>query len=324
MKIKNITLYGGGLIGSGWATHLLHHYKEGTITIYDLNEDCLQNCRQIVEKNLSFLQEEGVFDEATKQEYLKKLIYTTDVETAVKDADLIIENGPEKLEIKQSMIAKMEEFCRDDAIITSSTSGIMANLIAAKAKHPERIIGAHPYHPVYLLPLLEIVKNDKLDESYLNTALEFFRAVDKKPVVLQKECPGYIATHLMTCLSREAMNLIVNGVCTMEDIDDAFTYGPGMRYGLMGIFMTLQLGGGDGGIDRMVNGPIGAGAEKIMQSFANWETWPQEVRDYMAHIQQEMDAVMAKRDDVHGHNNGEIESFRDKGLVRLLQHHHMI
>ena len=187
--------------------------------------------------------------------------------------------------------------------------------------HPERLIGAHPYHPVYLLPLIELVKGERTDPVCLETLVEFYRSIRKEPVVLKKECPGYIASRLMSVLFRESTHLIQSGVATMEDIDTAFTYGPGMRYGLIGINMTLQLTGGDYGLAGALFSGIGTSGGNWMESFANFTQWPEDYISFWKTCQKQMDREMANRDEVHGRSNPEIERFRDRGLVKLLRHH---
>ncbi|MGN0734474.1 MAG: 3-hydroxyacyl-CoA dehydrogenase family protein [Anaerovoracaceae bacterium] len=322
-KIKKVTVYGMGLIGAGWVTHLLIKGIED-IKVFDLNDDALDRGFSILNRNMDFLVEQEVIDEETKKALITKIERTTDIGEAVKDADLIIENGPENMQIKQCIIADIESACKAEAMITSSTSGLLISGIIEKAIHPERIIGAHPYHPVYLLPLIEMIKSDKTSQECIDTVMGFFKDIDKKPVLLKKESDGYIGSHLMTALLREAVNLVITGVGTVEDIDDAFTYGPGMRYGLFGIFTTFQLTGGDKGFSGVVNGPIGKAGEKWLQSFANWREWPEEVKIFFANSQKEIDKMMANRDEYHGRNNAELEDFRDKGLVKLLQAHHLI
>jgi carnitine 3-dehydrogenase len=323
LNTDKVTLYGTGLIGAGWATQLLLKGLKN-ITMFDISEEGLSNGNKILNRNLDFLISEKVITETEKTQFLDDVKFTSDVETAVADADIIIENGPEIVSVKQDIIAAVEDKCRGDAIITSSTSGILISDIIHNAKHPERILGAHPYHPVYLLPLLEIVKSEKTGAEYLEAALEFFRSVGKKPVVLQKESDGYIGSRLMTTLLRESVSMITNGVCTMQDIDDAFLYGPGMRYALFGIFATLQLGGGEGGLKGMLCGPIGSSTNKWIGSFCNWDHWPQEALDFFDNSQTEMNKMLAKRDCLHGRDNKELESFRDKGLVEILKIHGMI
>lgn len=323
MKIDKIALYGAGLIGSGWATHLL--LKGVTnLVIYDLDDDKTASSKKMIQDNLSFIVREKVITSEQKDALLETLSFTTDTEAAVKNADLIIENGPENLQIKRSIIAAVETYCRPDAIITSSTSGILIDEIAKDALYPQRIIGVHPYHPVYLLPLVEILKGKKLEEKYLNTALDFLRSIDKKPVVLLKESPGYIASHLMFALWRETLHLATEGIATLKDIDDAFLYGPGLRYGLLGIHMVYQLAGGVGGIQGFVDSPLFSSGEKWLKSLANWETFPPEVYDYLNTAQNQINEIFAENDQYHGRNNLEISDFRDRGLIKLLQHHQLI
>lgn len=323
MSINKIAVYGFGLIGGGWVTHLLVKNKTSVI-VYDIDEAAIDKGKEILKRNMDFLVREGIFSEEQKNELLGCVKYTTDIAEAVSDADLIIENGPEIIDIKQSIIRAIEEASRPDALITSSTSGLLITEIAKKASHPERIFGCHPYHPVYLLPLLEMTKMDCTDLQKLTELEDFFRSIDKKPVVLKKPSDGYIGSHLMTALLRESINLVTSGVCDIKDIDDAFLYGPGMRYGLLGIFSTLQLGGGEGGFTKMMNGPIGKSTDKWLKNYANWTSWPEEAKDIFANSQDEINEMLDERDEHHGRNNAEIEVFRDRGLIRILQAHKMI
>ena len=245
-KDYHVGIIGSGLIGAGWATHLLiHGVRE--ITLYDTAPQALDRAKGLISQGLAFFEENGAITAAQRAELEGLPVYTTVMRAAVEGADLILENGPENLELKRTILAGIEAECRDDAVITSSTSGIMISEIARDASHPERVIGAHPYLPVYLLPLVEIVISPKVGENYLNQALTFFRAVGKKPVVLRKNSPGYVGTRLMIALFRESAKIVSSGVCSLEDLDTAFTFGPGLRYALMGPYMVYQLTGGDGG-----------------------------------------------------------------------------
>lgn len=324
MEIKKVALVGAGLIGSGWATHLLcKGLRE--ITLYDVEEDALRRAEQTLRQNLLFLQENGTLTAEQVKAYLLLPVYTTNLGSAVKDADLIIENGPENLIIKQGILADIESLCRDDAIITSSTSGIMVSDIVQKARRPQRILGAHPYHPVYLLPLLEIVRNDRLEQPYLDAALAFFEQVDKKPVVLQKDSPGYIGSRLMAALFRESVKLVLEGVCDVEALDTAFTYGPGMRYALMGPFMVYQLTGGAGGIEGLFNGPLWQSVEGWMPHFADWHHWPDNAWEFfLKDCQPAVDAMMAKRPKGMGRTQEELLQFRDEGLLAILKQHRLL
>ncbi len=324
MSINNITIYGSGLIGGGWATHLLLKGC-GSLTMYDLDDNCIEKGKGIIKKNLTFLVNEGILDQSCADDMMLGIRFTTNKIDAVENADLIIENGPEKIFIKQSILECIEAFAGEDTIITTSTSGLKLTEITKYAKHPERIIGAHPYHPVYLMPLLEMNKLECTRQDLLDEALEFFRSVDKKPVLLMKESDAYIGSRLMTTLLRESMSMIVNGVCTMQDIDDAFTYGPGMRYALFGIFTTLQLAGGAGELKGLLNGPMGQATNEWIGTFCNWDKWPDEVLEYFENeAQPEMNKMLEKRDVYHGKDNPGLEAFRDKGLLDILRFHGMI
>lgn len=318
--IRHITLYGAGLIGSGWATHLLC-CGVSNVTLYDLGQNQLDHARERIYHDLRLLAEEGVLTTEQIDQRLADLRFTTDRKAALSEADLILENCPENLELKQSVMADIEAFCRPDAIISSSTSGISATLIAQNMAHPERLIGAHPYHPVYLLPLVELVGGEKTDPLYMNALVDFLTEIRKEPVVLKKESPGYIASRLMSVLFRESAHIINSGIATMEDIDRAFTYGPGMRYGLLGINLTLQLAGGDSGLQGTLFGGIGSAGGNWLESHANFTRWPESYLNFWQTCQQQMDLEMSHRDDLHGRTNHEIEQFRDRGLIQLLRHH---
>ena len=168
------------------------------------------------------------------------------------------------------------------------------------------------------------MKSEKTDETVLSEAVAFFRSMDKKTVVLKKESDGYIGSHLMVALLRESVSMIRNGICDMQDIDDAFTYGPGLRYALFGIFTTYQLAGGDGGVRGLLCGPIGQSSEKWLPGYCNWTSWPEEAKEFFRGTQETMDRMLAERDERHGRNIAELARFRDEGLVRLLQIHGLI
>lgn len=319
-----VALVGSGLIGSGWAIHLLCH-GVNQIILQDISEQALERAKKLVLQGLDFMMENGAITGQQKQKYLDDLQYTTNLEQAVQEADFILENGPENLEVKQSILSKIEAVCREDAIITSSTSGIMIGEIAKNALHPERVIGAHPYHPVYLLPLVEIVTGPKTQDGYLDRALSFFRSVGKKPVVLKKDSPGYIGSRLMVTLFRESVSMVMNGVCTLEDLDTAFTYGPGMRYALMGPYLVYQLTGGERGFQGTMCGPMGQSSEAWLQSLCNWDHWPDEAKEFFKNgAPKEICQIMDQRVPGTGRTNDELVSFRDKGLLELLKYHQLI
>ncbi len=324
---KKVALVGSGLIGSGWAIQFLYHGVKH-ITMYDVAEQSLERAKERIEEGLQWLQDNGVLTAEQHAACAAIPTYTTDLHKAVADADFILENVPENLEIKQKTLANIEAECRADAVISSSTSAIMIREIAQNAVHPERVIGAHPYLPVYLLPLVEIVTDEKVEKKYLDELVDFLRSVGKKPVVLKKDSPGYIGTRLMTVICREAVSMLVDGVCNVDDLDTAFTFGPGLRYALMGPFMVYQLTGGDYGIRGLFSGRMNGGSgassgtkKTVMETLCNWTEYPPEAGYYMVTgLPEEVDAIMKER----GWTNRELMEFRDKGLLELLKYHKLV
>lgn len=324
---KKVALVGSGLIGSGWAVQFLCHGVKH-ITMYDVAEQSLERAKERIEEGLKWFEDNGVLTAEQHAAYAAIPKYTTNLAEAVGDADFILENGPENLEIKQQILANIEGACGDDAIISSSTSAIMIREIAQNAKRPQRVIGAHPYLPVYLLPLVEIVIDEQVEQKYLDSLVDFLRSVGKKPVVLKKDSPGYIGTRLMTVICREAVSMLMDGVCNVDDLDTAFTFGPGLRYALMGPFMVYQLTGGDYGIRGLFSGKMNGGTgassgtkKTVMETLCNWTEYPPEAGYFMVTgLAEQVDEIMKER----GWTNRELMEFRDKGLLELLKYHDLV
>ncbi len=303
MIFDKVTVYGGGLIGSGWAVCFLTHGVN--VTVYDLDDEKLEDTKNNIENILNFFTESGieVLTQTQKEECLTRISYTHDVKIAVEDAEFIQENAPEKLLIKQSIIETIEEF-NSTAIIASSTSGLLITDIAAKAKYPQRIIAGHPFNPVHLVPLVELAKGDNTSQEAIDKAYEFYKEIGKEPVILMKECKGFIANGVQDALYNVALDLVSRGVCTVEDVDKAVTFGPGLRWGLMGPYMVLELAGGKGGIrGRMM---------KFNNSDNNID---------IEMICEGVNSEFANRAPEQGQNHKALERFRDEGLIEFLKFH---
>ncbi len=316
MIFNKTTVYGGGLIGSAWAVNFL--IKGINVTIYDIDQDKLNSAKQHVNMILSFFAkaEIAVITDAVKNECDSRIFYTSDIEVAVADAQFIQENGPENLAVKRLIIKSIEQY-NSTAIIASSTSGLLITDIAAEAKYPERIIGGHPYNPVHLIPLVEIAKGEKTSQVSVDKAYAFYKEIGKEPIILQKECNGFICNRIQKALSREAEDLVYRGVCTVEDVDKAVTFGPGLRWGLMGPHLVLELGGGKGGIrDCMTR--FSAGSEAMFNDMAKWTELPE---GYIDIAYEGVMAELANRNPAHGQDHEGLERFRDYSLVQLLKLH---
>lgn len=313
-NIKNVACIGGGVIGSSWAS--LFAVKGLTVKVYDLNEELINKAKDNVKRTLDSLVELGAITADASVNAAERVTFTTSMEEAAKGIQLVQENGPEKLEIKQSILENVEKYIHQDVIYVTSTSGLVVSDIAANAKHPERCIGGHPYNPPHLIPLVEIALGDKTSEEVVKTTIAFYETIGKEPVVLKKACPGFISNRLQMAIFREMMELVIRGVCTVEEVEKALVFGPGIRWGILGMHMILQLGDPNG-FESMMNKLASAG-EYWMTDMADWKVYP---REYFPMAQTEVDKMMDKYPDDIGHDNETVSKYRDKMLVELLKLH---
>jgi carnitine 3-dehydrogenase len=314
-EIKNIACIGSGVIGASWATNFA--MKGYSVIIYDINDEILANAKKHVESNLEFLVKRGVLTKEATENALNIVSYTTSIEEAVKNAQFIQESGPERYEIKESILAEIEKYAEIDTIIASSTSGLLVTEIAKNAKHSERCIGGHPYNPPHLIPLVEITKGEKSSDEVVKCAYDFYQVLGKEPVVLNKESLGFIANRLQMALSREIIDLTIRGVSSLEDIDKAMLYGPGLRLGIMGPILTLHLGGGALGAKGLCE-KINDSSNLWLKDMASWDTIPSEWPDIaQAGALKEIENRPAEL----GKTTQELIEFRDNMLIELLKLH---
>ncbi|MBE6017601.1 MAG: 3-hydroxyacyl-CoA dehydrogenase family protein [Lachnospiraceae bacterium] len=311
-QIKKVAGIGGGIIGSSWV--VLFALKGKDITLYARSEESVNRQKKTIEDNLEFLLDNGVID--SKDDVGKKITYTTDLEAAVTDADFIQESGPEKLEFKQEILARIESCARTDAIIATSASTLPLDMITEKAIHPERCIGGHPYNPPHLIPLVEITKTEKTSPEVIKIAKDFYVELGKEPVVLQKACPGYICNRLQLAVFREMIDLVERGVCTVEEADRALTFGPAIRWAIFGHNMVMQVANKNG-IKGMMD--MLAGGYNLCADIASWDTLPE---DYGDKAQAAVNEIMKNNPDEIGHTNAEIAAYRDRMLIDILKLHH--
>ena len=160
--------------------------------MYDLTDEKLNLAKKRIHESLLSLMKNDVITESEIEEIENRIYYTTSMEEAVRNVQFITESGPENYDIKKDMAKQMEQYASPQAIIASSTSGLLVSEIASVAEHPERFIGAHPYNPPHLIPLVELTKGEKTTPEVLETAKSFYQMIGKEPVVLQKEALGFI------------------------------------------------------------------------------------------------------------------------------------
>ena len=316
--IKKVACVGAGVIGYSWA--LYYSLKGLTVNVYDLTDDKLDLAKKRIHDSLLNLMKNDVVSESEISEIEGRINYTTSMEEAVKDVQFITESGPESYEIKQDMAREMEMYTSEDTIIASSTSGLLVSEIAKNAKHPERFIGAHPYNPPHLIPLIELTKGDKTSDEVLKCTKEFFSLIDKEPVVLQKEALGFICNRIQMAVYREVCNLVMKGVCTIEDADKAVTYGPGLRWAIMGPSLVFELGGGEGHIDGLMK-HLNPSISLWLHDMADFKDFPEEFPEV---ARKGVEEALKNRPREIGNDDASLAEYRDKMLISILKLHNKL
>ena len=245
-SIKKIAIIGAGVIGTGWTIRLLS--KNNIVYLYDNNLSQINLLQNEIKKiSKSVLRYYKIKKINTKNLYIKNSI-----KDAVENADLIQENTPENINIKKKIIKEISKWSKPNAIIASSSSGLLPSKIQKACKFPERFIIAHPFNPVYLLPLVEIVKGEKTKKKYINNSKIFYKSIRMYPLELKKEVEGYLSDRLQESMWRESLHILDANIASTDDLDKSIIYGPGMRWALMGTFLTFHLAGGKFGMKHML------------------------------------------------------------------------
>lgn len=245
--IQNITVVGTGVIGNGWITRFLANGYHVTAT--DPAPGAAERVREAVNQAWPSMEQMGLADGAS----IDNLTFEEDFSVALQNADFIQENVPEREGLKRKVIADIDQNAPAEAVIASSTSGILPSTLQADCeRHPERVIVAHPFNPVYLMPLVEVVGGAKTGSDFIEQAKEFYESVEMKPLIVRKEIEGHIADRLMEAIWRESLHIVNDGVATTEEVDASIVYGPGLRWALTGPFMTLHMGGGKAGMRHLL------------------------------------------------------------------------
>ena len=254
--IRRIAIIGTGVIGASWAALFLA--KGLDVVATDVAPGAEAALKRFVATAWPALQRLGLASGASQA----RLSFTAALADAVKDADLVQENGPEKIDFKRTLYRQLDELLHPSTIIASSSSGLtMSEIQSGAAIHPERCVIAHPFNPPHLIPLVEIVGGTRTSEETIRRADEFYTSIGQRTVRLNKEMPGHVANRLQAALSREVYYLVAEGVVSAADVDTALCWGPGLRWGIMGSMMLNHLGGGPGGIEHFLQqftGPMTA------------------------------------------------------------------
>jgi len=241
-----IAVIGTGVIGTGWIIRFLFNKKK--VKVFDPSKKQKKFLLNEIKRTSKAL--ERFY--AKKINLEKQLFFCNSVQEAVKNVGLIQENAPENEKLKTKVIKDISLSAPKSAIIASSSSGLLPSNIQAQAKNPERVLIAHPFNPVYLLPLVELVPGKKTSKANILKANRFYSKIGMKTLTLKKELPGYLSDRLQESMWRESLHIINEGYASTKDLDDAIIYGPGLRWSLMGTFLTFHLAGGESGMKHML------------------------------------------------------------------------
>ena len=245
--VTTLAIIGTGVIGAGWASRALS--KGLDVRAYDPDPNGEAKLRAAIANAWPALEKAGLSPGASQS----RLTYCATLADCVSTADFIQENAPEREDLKQDLLSQIDSAAKPDAVIATSTSGLLPTRLAAKCARPERIVVGHPFNPVYLLPLVEVVGGSQTSAETIEQTKAFYRAIGMRPLHIKREIEGFVADRLMEALWREALWLVNDDIATTEEIDAAVVYGCGLRWSLMGTFLTFHLAGGEGGMRHMLH-----------------------------------------------------------------------
>ena len=301
-EISRVCLIGAGVIGAGWAARCLARGLEVVAT--DPGEGAEARLREGVETAWPAVTKLTARVEGDPS----RLSFTADLEEAVAGADFVQESAPEREDLKIDLLARIDAAAPADVVIASSSSGLLPSRLQAHCAHPERVLIGHPFNPVYVLPLVEVLGGEATAAAAVEAAVAFYQRIGMQPLCLHRELEGYVANRLQSALWREALHLIAEGAATTAEIDQAVTHGPGLRWALMGPSLTHHLTGGTGGMAHTLDqfGPA------MKKPWARFEAPPisVELRDKL---------IEGTRAQAGDRGIRELERQRDAALVDILR-----
>ncbi len=303
MSVKTAAVIGGGVIGGGWAARFL--LSGWNVRVYDPAPDTERKVHEVLTNARESLPKLADVKMPTEG----ALSFVSDIKTAVTDAQWIQESVPERIETKHKVFAEIQQHALETAVLGSSTSGYMPTVLQENATRPGQILVTHPFNPVYLLPLVEVVAGKETDSSIVDAACEILTGVGMKPLKVRKEIDAHIADRLLEAVWREGLWLIKDGIATTEELDDAIRYGFGLRWGQMGLFETYRVAGGE------------AGMAHFMAQFGPCLEWPwTKLMDVPELTDELVDKIASQSDEQSGaYSIRELERIRDNNLVAMMR-----
>jgi carnitine 3-dehydrogenase / betainyl-CoA thioesterase len=294
-------LIGGGVIGGGWAGRLVENGID--VVVYDPHPEAERRVREVLDNA------ERAWAQLTYTPRVRGTVaFAASLADAVRNADVIQESAPEDEPLKRRLLAEVDRHARPHALVASSTSGLPPSRLQADMEHPERFVVGHPFNPVYLLPLVEVVAGEQTSSEAVERAMSFYASVGMKPLQVRREIEGFVADRLLEALWREALWLVHDDVATVEEVDDAIRYGAGLRWAQMGTFLTYRIAGGEQGMRH------------FLAQFGPALHWPWSKLTDVPELSDELIEKIASQSDAQagGISVRELERLRDDNLVALL------
>ncbi len=302
-NVRTVGLLGGGVIGGGWASRFLLNGID--VKIFDPDPQAERKVNEVLTGA------KRAWADLTDVELrsLGTLTFVSSAEEAASGVEFVQESAPERIDLKQALLKAASMAAPPNVVFATSTSGLLPTLLQDGMHHPERLVVGHPFNPVYLLPLVEIVGGSQTAASAKNRAAQIYEYIGMKPLVLDREIDGFVADRLMEALWREALWMINDGIATAEQIDDAVRYGCGLRWSFMGTFMTYRIAGGE------------AGMRHFMAQFGPALQWPwTKLTDVPELTDTLLDTIVDQSDQqAAGRGVRELERMRDDNLVAVLK-----
>jgi carnitine 3-dehydrogenase len=278
-KVERVAVLGAGTIGASWTAQFLA--RGLSVAVHDPAPDCAARVREFVQAAWPTLERLRLSATADPT----RVSFHDDPAAAVEGAALVQENGPEDLDVKRALFARIDAALAPDAVVASSTSGFMPSELQTGRVRPERYVVGHPFNPPHLIPLVEVVGGRATNAAVVDWTADFYAALGKRPIKIRREVPGHVANRMQVALYREAIHLVLEDVASIEDVDAAIAYGPGLRWALMGPHMAHHLAGGRGGLRHLLE-HIGPGIDRLVEAFGHAEARP------IGQLEAERDALL--------------------------------
>lgn len=302
VSIERAAVVGCGVIGAAWASRFLLNGVD--VAISDPSPDAERIMAEVLANAVAAHDDLGL---PTDRQGTYRM--ATSVADAVSDASFIQESVPERPDLKAAVLAEIEAAAPVDALIGSSTSGIKPSVMQATMSHPERLVVGHPYNPVYLLPVVEVVGGEHTPIETIRRAQGIYAGIGMKPVHVRVEIDAFVGDRLLEAVWREALWLVNDGVATTQEIDDIITHGFGLRWAQMGLFETYRTAGGAGGFRHFI------------EQFGPTLDWPwTKLMDTPEFTPELVDTIVEQSDAQSGmHEIRELERIRDRNVVGFLK-----